>query len=195
MVDTIGPMVRSDENKARRVELAHVAGGTLGGATTGFVLGAAGALIALDRRAATWALAALASIAAVLIVVDWIHEGRKLGLARQTPRSWGHVLPRPTAAFLNGFDLGLGWSTRIYFGSYAVAMAAAVLSAHALAGAAVGASFGGARALFVVLAQRGSQGVLSIDFLAPRRRIFRVLDAAALLQFTLVGALTAAATA
>lgn len=192
MVDTIGPMVRASEKRPHDVEIAHALGGGLGGAFTGFVLGAFGAVVGLDEVRPRWVIAAVAGAALVAVVVDAVHEGKKLGLARQTPRAWRHVLPAKAAAFLNGFDLGLGWSTRIYFTSYAVALLAAVISAHALAGAAIGASFGGARALFVVFAQRRADGALSIDSIAAHRGRIVALNGTALLQFALVAGLAAA---
>lgn len=192
MVDTIGPMVRASEKDAHDVEAAHALGGTLGGASSGFLLGAVGALVGLDDLRPRWLLFAVASLALLVVVVDARHEGKKLGLERQTPRAWRHVLPSRAAAFLNGFDLGLGWSTRIYFLSFAVALAAALVSAHALAGAAIGAAFGGARALFVVFAQRRSNGTLSIDSLAARRGRVVALNSIALLQFAVVAGFAAA---
>lgn len=193
MVDTIGPMVRAGDEDGRSVELAHFAGGALGGALSGFFLGAMGAIAGLDEGRPWGLVAGVAVFAVVAVAIDALHEGRKLGLARQTPRSWRHVLPTGSAAFLNGFDLGLGWSTRIYFVSYAVALVGAVVSAHALAGAAIGGAFGAARALFVVVARRRSDGTLSIDSIAARRGRVLVLNGAALLQFAAVAALTAAA--
>ncbi len=191
MVDTIGPMVRASGPTARAVEIAHAVGGGLGGASTGFVLGALGAVVGLGRSRPVWVVAGIAAVAVASTAVDALHDGRKLGLGRQTPRSWGHSLPARTAAFLNGFDLGLGWSTRIYFVSCAVALLAAFVSAHALAGAAIGASFGAARAGFVVVAQRGADGILSIDSIAARRSRVVALNALALLQFAVVAALVA----
>lgn len=191
MVDTIGPMVRASAKKAHDVEIAHAVGGALGGATTGFVLGAVGAVAGLDEARPGRLIVAVGVGAVVAAPVDARHEGRKLGLTRQTPRAWRHVLPARAAAFLNGFDLGLGWSTRIYFVSFAVALTAALLSAHALAGAAIGASFGGARALFVVFAQRRSDGSLSIDSIAARRGRIVALNTIALVQFAVVAALAA----
>jgi hypothetical protein len=193
MIDTIGPMVRAADADGRPVELAHFAGGALGGALSGFFAGAVGAIVGLDEGRSWGLLAGVAVFAVAAVAIDALHEGRKLGLARQTPRVWRHVLPTGTAAFLNGFDLGLGWSTRIYFVSSAVALAAAVVSAHALAGAAIGGAFGGVRALFVVLARRRSDGRLSIDSLAARRGRVLVLNGAALLQFAAVAGLAAAA--
>ncbi|HJR45377.1 MAG TPA: hypothetical protein VJ927_07205 [Actinomycetota bacterium] len=186
MVDTIGPMVRGAESRGTRVELAHVGGGLLGGAVTGFLAGALGALFRLGGALDPWATWTMVGAVVVAFAYDSLHEGRKLGLARQTPRAWRHVLPAGAAAFFNGFDLGLGWSTRIYFTSYVVAVAAAVLSGHALAGAAIGASFGAARAGFVVLAQRRSTGALSIDTIAARRGLVSGLNAVALVQFAVV---------
>jgi hypothetical protein len=136
-------------------------------------------------------LVAVVAAALAAIAVDALHEGKKAGVARQTSRAWRHVLPVRAAAFLNGFDLGLGWSTRIYFTSYVVALLAAVVSAHALGGAAIGAAFGAARALFVVFARRRFDGLLSIDSLAERRGPVVAMNAAALLQFALVAGFVA----
>ena len=191
MVDTIGPMVRDARRRPRGVELAHVIGGALGGAVTGFVLGAVGAVVGLDRSRPVWLIAGVAGIAVTSAMVDALHEGKKLGLSRQTPRSWRHVLPARVASFFNGFDLGLGWSTRIYFMSYAVASLAALVSAHAFAGAAIVGGFGAGRALFVVVAQRRSDGSLSIDSIAARRGRVVALNTVALLQFAGVAAAVA----
>lgn len=191
MVDTIGPMVRDAERRPRGVEFAHVIGGALGGAATGFVLGAIGAVVGLDRSRPVALIVGIAVIAVVAAVVDAVHEGRKVGLSRQTPRSWRHVLPARAASFLNGFDLGLGWSTRIYFMSYAIASLAALVSAHAFAGAAIVGAFGAGRALFVVVAQRRSDGSLSIDSIAARRGRVVALNTVALVQFAAVAAAVA----
>lgn len=192
MVDTIGPMVRASSKGARAIEVFHAAGGFMGGATTGFFLGAIGAIAGLDEVRPSWLVLGIAALAVGAALVDARHEGKKLGLGRQTPRAWRHVLPAKAAAFFNGFDLGLGWTTRVYFLSYAVALLGALVAAHALAGAAIGAAFGGARALFVVLAQRRSGGALSIDSLAARRGVMVGLNAAALAQFAAVAGLAAA---
>ncbi len=193
MVDTIGPMVRGAVQRAWRVEAAHVGGGALGGATTGFALGALGAIAGFDDRLPDQALLSLAVLAGVSLVVDLLHDGRKFGLSRQTSPAWRHALGPSVAAFLNGFDLGLGWTTRIYFASFGVVMVAALLTAHALVGAAIGASFGAARALFVVAARRRSGGALAIDSLGGRRPRVVGLNGAALAQFGVFATLTAAA--
>src|SRR5687768_10975872 len=133
MVDTIGPMVRGGD-KASGIRLAHIAGGALGGAATGFVLGAVGSFVRTDP--VLWIALAVATVA---LIWDLVAEGKKLGTARQTPRSWRYLLPPGLVSFLNGFDLGLGWSTRIYFVSYVAAMTAAFVSGHALWGALIGA--------------------------------------------------------
>ena len=193
MVDTIGPMVREGKKRARRIELAHVLGGTSGGALTGFFLGAIGSVLDVGPHLPRWFSWALAVSAGAALVYDVSNEGKKVGLARQTPRAWRHVLPSGVAAFFNGADLGLGWSTRIYFTSYLLAMAAAVGTGHALVGASIGAAFGCARAGFVVFAQRRSGGVLSIDSLAQHRPKISVLNALALVQFGVLMALTSLA--
>lgn len=191
MIDTIGPMVRASEGRPHRVELAHALGGALGGAVTGFFFGALGAVVGFDDARPAWLVAAVAAAAIAAIPVDALHQGTKAGPARQTPRAWRHVLPARAAAFLNGFDLGLGWSTRIYFMSYVVALLAALLVAHALSGAAIGAAFGATRALFVVFAQRRSEGILSIDSMAGRRGRVVALNTAALFQFAAVAGFSA----
>ena len=191
MVDTIGPMVGGRDDSTRRAGAAHVGGGAAGGALTGVVAGAVGALVSWDERRPGWLLVAVVVAALIAVVVDALHDGKKLGFARQTSRAWRHVLSARVAALLNGFDLGLGWSTRIYFTSYAVALFAAVVSAHALAGAAIGASFGAARALFVVVARQRSGGVLSIDSIAERRTPVVAMNAVALLQFAVVAGFVA----
>lgn len=193
MVDTIGPMVRGAEERGRHVVVAHVAGGLVGGAVTGFIAGALGALFRLGNglsAATTWVVLALAAVA---LLYDSVHDGRKVGLSRQTPRAWRHVLPAPSAAFFNGLDLGLGWSTRIYFTSLVVATAAAVATGHAFAGAAIGAAFGAARAGFVVVAQRRSGGAFAIDTIAARRTLVVAINAVALVQFGIATVLTSTA--
>lgn len=191
MVDTIGPMVSGHDDSTPGLGRAHVLGGAAGGMVTGFIAGALGALVGLDDARPAFLMVGVVAAALGAVAVDTFHEGKKLGPARQTSRAWRHVLPVRVAAFLNGFDLGLGWSTRIYFTSYAVALLAAIGSAHAVAGAAIGASFGAARSLFVVVARRRSDGALSIDSIAERRRPVVALNAVALLQFAVVAGFAA----
>lgn len=191
MVDTIGPMVSGHDDPRPGLGPAHILGGAAGGAVTGFIAGAVGAVTGLDEARPAFLMVGVVAAALVAVVVDTFHEGKKLGLARQTSRAWRHVLPDRVAALLNGFDLGLGWSTRIYFTSYAVALLAAIASAHALSGAAIGASFGAARALFVVMARHRSGGTLSIDSIAERRRPVVAMNAVALFQFAVVAGFAA----
>lgn len=193
MVDTIGPMVRGAEERGRRVVIAHVAGGLAGGAVTGFVAGALGALFRLGGGLSSGSTSVMLALAAGALVYDSLHKGRKVGLSRQTPRAWRHVLPAASAAFFNGMDLGLGWSTRIYFTSFLVASAAAVVTGHAFAGAAIGAAFGAARAGFVVLAQRRAAGAFAIDTIAARRTLVTAINAVALVQFAVATILTSTA--
>lgn len=193
MVDTIGPMVREARQRGTRVELAHVIGGVAGGAVTGFIFGALGSFLHLGPHLPRWFSWTLAVLAAAALIYDSSNEGKRLGTRRQTSPAWKHTLPPGAAAFFNGADLGLGWSTRIYFTSYLVALAAAAGTGHALLGALVGAGFGGARSAFVVWAQRRAAGVLSIDSIAGHRRTIVTMNGLALVQFGVLMALTALA--
>lgn len=179
MVDTIGPMVRNTDGKAPSIRLLHVAGGALGGALTGFILGALGSLVPASAPM-LWVLVPAAVIA---LVWDVARDGKKLGTARQTPRAWRYLLPPGVVAFLNGFDLGLGWSTRIYFVSYVVAMLAAFVAGHALVGALIGACFGGTRAAAVIWLEHRRLGGAD---LAPARGWANAVNAFALAQFVVL---------
>jgi hypothetical protein len=150
MVETIGPMVRGASDGGKRVKAAHLGGGLLGGATVGFAAGAlgAGAVAAgASRSALVWFALGVGLLA---LLYDSFGPQTRLGLSRQTPRSWRYLLPHPMTAWLNGYDLGLGWSTRIYFASYFAMPATALVAADPLLGALAGAMFGGARAATVV---------------------------------------------
>lgn len=183
MVDTIGPMVRADSRKAQGIRLAHISGGLLGGALSGFLLGALGSLF----RTAPLLWVALA-VAAAALVWDLARDGKKFGLSRQTPRSWRYLVPPVLASFLNGFDLGLGWSTRIYFVSYLGAMTAALVTGDALWGALIGGVFGASRAVTVVVveATRGS----GADLIPARGRAV-MMNAAAVAQFVVLTSVVA----
>lgn len=88
--------------------------------------------------------------------------------------------------FLYGVDLGLGWSTRIYFASFIAVIAAAATTADPLAGASIGAVFGLSRAVFAALLATNRNDPLFIDSMVARRTTMGRVDAIALLQFMLV---------
>ncbi len=155
MVHTIGPMVYGAQTKRKGLQIAtvHVLGSVFGGATTGFFAGVIGyGLKSLTRSSvggtAVLAVAIAASLVAFVREMGTARGG--FGFRRQTPRSWRYLLPDAWTAFLNGFDLGLGWTTRMYFASFPIALAAALLIANPPIGAAIGAIYGGARGGTVV---------------------------------------------
>lgn len=183
MVETIGPMVDEAGRGGPRVRAAHVAGGVLGGALVGGAVGGIGVLLGADGPGggAAWVVLGLAAAA---LVYDLVTHGRRLGLSRQTPMGWRHTMPPGRASFLYGLDLGTGLSTRIYFASYLVVLAAAAVSGDVVAGAAIGGGFGLVRALVAVLVGRGAfERPTLIDDLAERRSFVETANAVALVQF------------
>ena len=186
MVETIGPMVDESGRRGPLVRALHVAGGLAGGALAGGGAAALGVLLGADELGgeALWVLLGLTGAA---LVYDLATHGRRLGLGRQTPMGWRHTKSPGAASFLYGLDLGTGLSTRIYFASYLVALAAAGLSGSILWGVIVGGSFGLVRALVAVMVGRRSFGRPTlIDELAERRSVIEVVNAVALVQFGVV---------
>ena len=183
MVETIGPMVDEAGRGGPRVRAAHVAGGVLGGALVSGAVGAIGVVLGADgpEGKAVWVVLGLAAVA---LAYDLLTHGRRLGLARQTPMGWRHVMPPGRASFLYGLDLGTGLTTRIYFASYLVVLAAAGISGNVVAAAAIGGGFGLVRALVAVLAgRRAFERPTLIDDLAERRSLVEMANAVALVQF------------
>jgi hypothetical protein len=127
----------------------------------------------------------LAVVAAVCLGHTLTRTAGSFGLKRQTPRAWG-ALPRPLMMFLYGADLGLGWSTRIYFASFIAVFAAAAATADPLAGASIGAIFGLSRAVFAAFLATNRSDPLFIDSIVARRKTMGRVDAMALLQFMVV---------
>jgi hypothetical protein len=195
MVSTIGSMVHGAKT-ARSAWIAagaHVLGGILGGLLVGLVAGAAGRglilLVSPFPGARRIVLGAVLAGSLLVFAVDLCRRGGGFGLHRQTPRSWRILLPDAWAAFLYGADLGLGWSTRLYFASYFVAIGAAFLLAEPLGGVMVGALFGGARAATAVLVMMVTWRRLlagSRSILAERWSLIKAVDIVVLGQFVLV---------
>jgi hypothetical protein len=185
MVETIGPVVGGDTS-AIKTRFAHVLGGMLGGMTTGFAAGVAGSvaytLLGAEPIPHVILMVALPLLVMVL-VRDSTKEGATLGLRRQTPQSWRYVLPPVWAASLNGFDLGLGWTTRVYFASTFVAIGTAFAHGDPAAGAIVGGAFGLARSATVTLLTAlpmtaSAEGTERIIALRPRVRLANALSLA-----------------
>lgn len=188
MVNTIGSMVLAENKRGWTVEVAHIAGGAIGGAITGLLAAALGLALETLEGHALFGLTlagSLVSIALVAAASD-LHllRRRRFGFKRQTPRSWRYLFPARWAAFLNGVDLGLGWSTRVYFVSYGLVVAAAVGLHDARVGVLIGVVFGMSRALFVVVVERLlGFGPARVEALAAKERVVRRLDLAAVGQF------------
>lgn len=124
---------------------------------TGAVGGAA--LAVVWRAAGDPAITAGAALAVVVAAVaaDTIHARtgrlRPLSLERQVPRAWGRLFDARTAAALYGARLGIGPLTHLatwLWWAGTVLAASAGLASSVL----VGATFGGARMLTVVLTSR-----------------------------------------
>lgn len=192
MVETIGPMVRGAERSGRRIEAAHIAGGTLGGLLTGVVAGslgtAAGALA--DGPPATLVLVLVTLAATAALLRDLLGSGTSIGFHRQTPRSWRYLLPPGWTALLNGADLGLGWTTRIYFASFLATIGAAFLSASPLVGGLIGALFGASRAATAVaLTHTANASSATMEELIHRRPLVKAVNGAVLGAFVVLMAM------
>jgi hypothetical protein len=185
MIEVIGSMVHG-RSRTLTPLYWHCAGGAAGGAMTGLAAGSVGAgLAALPFVYREEMVYPLAVVAAICLGYTLTHTAGSFGLRRQTPRAWG-ALPHPLMMFLYGADLGLGWSTRIYFASFIAVFAAAAATADPLAGASIGAVFGLSRAAFAALLATKRSTPLFIDSMVARRTTMGRVDAIGLLQFMLV---------
>ncbi len=194
MVQTIGPMVHGAPGRGRGIESAHVVGGVLGGAVTGLVAGALGAGLRLlaGTPAARPALLAVTGVAVGALLRDLLGRAGSIGSHRQTPRSWRYLLPPSVTAFLNGADLGLGWTTRIYFASFVAAVAAAFVAADPLLGALIGGAFGASRAATAVaLTHSAHGGSATMEELIHRRPLVKAANATAVGLFALAAVASA----
>ncbi|MDQ3940193.1 MAG: hypothetical protein M3238_02455 [Actinomycetota bacterium] len=152
MVDTVGAVVHGDsKRKLWVVGGLHVLGAGAAAALLGATLAGIGAL-----AGAPWGSAGLAVVAAgallyllreTLGVPVPIPEAR-----RQVPEWWRSFYSGPTAAFLFGAGLGVGFATFLGFGTFVVVAASALASGDPTTGAILCAPFGIARAVAAALA-------------------------------------------
>jgi hypothetical protein len=158
MVETIAPVVHGERRSEYWLSVTlHVLGAGASAAVMGGILGAVGGL-----AGAPWGTEALVALA----VVAAVYALRELGvlpapipcLRRQVPEWWRTFFRPPTAAFLYGLGLGVGFFTYLPSGALVAVAVAALASGNALAGAALCAPFGVARALSVTLARRAATG-------------------------------------
>lgn len=137
-------MLRNQANSSWKVKLAvHVAAGTVAAAVTGALVGAFGATITAEARAATASALALVAIAAGVLEAT----GRKVPLAqidRETPQGWMAFGALGWAA-RNGGTLGVGARTRIGFPLWYAVPAASLLAGSAWVGAGLWGIYGATR--------------------------------------------------
>ena len=149
MLTSITPLgERGRGNRWGVTVAAYVVGCLLGGATTGLVLGAAGALLPVLPALVVGGLVCLAAAAADLA------PGRVPGGRRQVDEDWlaryrGWVYG---AGF--GYQLGLGVVTVVTSAATYAVLALALLTQSPTAGLLVGAVFGAARSLPALLLHR-----------------------------------------
>ena len=196
MLTSISPLgERARGNRFWRTAAAYTAGSLLGGTAIGAALGALGSPL-VDRLDDAVPFAVLAAAAIAGIVLDTI---RKLPTVRRqvderwlsTYRGWAYG-----AGF--GVQLGLGVVTIVTASTTYVALLAAFLTGSLAGGALVGATFGAARALplLVTARVRAPEGLTRLhrgvaDAAAPVATATRAAQAAvALSALVLLGTTT-----
>jgi sulfite exporter TauE/SafE len=164
MLTSISPLgERARGNRFWVTAAAYAAGSLLGGAAAGAALGAVGSLFAdsIDDAVAYGLLAAAAVVGVVLDVA-----GRLPTVRRQVDERWLSTYRGWVYGIGFGLQLGAGVVTIVTASTTYVALLAALLTGSPLAGAVVGATFGAARALPLLVTAR----VRSTDDLARLHR-------------------------
>ena len=152
MVDTIGAVVHGHSKKRSVLVVGlHLLGAVASASLLGAALGALGALLG-----APWGPIGIAMVA-VVAVVYLAREtfGAPVPIPqwrRQVPSWWRDFYSPPTAAFLFGAGLGVGFLTFLTFGTFVAVATAALAGGDPLLGALLCAPFGIARAVAVALA-------------------------------------------
>lgn len=158
MVETIAPVVHGGRNHSyRRAVALHVVGTTVSAAALGAWLGAMGL-----AAGAPWGAGGLGALACIALLYA-LREVANLPLPlfdrrRQVPEWWRTFFSKPTAALLYGLGLGAGFFTYLSYGTFVVVSAAAFLTGDPRLGALLGAPFGLARGLSVLVGRRGPTG-------------------------------------
>jgi hypothetical protein len=149
MVDTIGAVVNGEGRKRAALSaLLHVIGATAAASLLGAALGGIGSLLG-----APWGVTGLI-VVIVLAAAYLLRETLSVPVPvpqsrRQVPEWWRSFYTAPTAAFLFGAGLGVGFLTFLTYGTFLVVSAAALVSGEPLLGAALCGPFGLARSLAV----------------------------------------------
>ena len=152
MLTSISPLgERARGNRFWRTAAAYAVGSLLGGTAIGAALGAAGApFVGAVDDAVPWAVLAAAAVAGV--VLDTIR--RLPTLRRQVDERWLSTYRGWVYGSGYGFQLGLGVATIVTASTTYVALLAAALTGSPGSGAVVGATFGAARALPLLVTAR-----------------------------------------
>jgi hypothetical protein len=152
MLASISPLGERARRQPYAVTVtAYVLASTIAGAALGLLLGAAGSVAVPANRTGA-ALLALAVGAAAGLVLDRAFPGGRLpGPQRQVDETWLTAFRGWVYGAGFGAQLGVGVATFVTVSAIYVALLGAFLSGSALAGLAVGATFGLARALPVFL--------------------------------------------
>ena len=152
MLSSIHPLgERGKGNRFAVTATAFVVGATVGGATTGAVLGLLA--VAIDAVVGdTIALGLVAVVALVAAGFEW--TGRPLpSVPRQVDEDWLNEYRGWVYGAGFGFQLGAGVLTYITSAAVFVALVAALLAGGLLPGVAIGAAFGLTRGLSLVPAR------------------------------------------
>ncbi|MGH2806096.1 MAG: hypothetical protein ACRDKT_02350 [Actinomycetota bacterium] len=151
MVDTIGAVVNGEGRKRAWLSASlHVIGATTTAGLLGIGLGIVGSLLGAPwgpiGPAVVVVFAALYLFRETLNVPVPIPQSR-----RQVPDWWRSFYTAPTAAFMFGAGLGIGFLTFLSYGTFVVVAAAAVVSGDPVVGAVLCGPFGLARSAAVAV--------------------------------------------
>lgn len=131
---------------------AYLIGSVAGGAALGLLAGTAGGLLPVSRPGALAVAAPVTALAATLaLLVELGRLPAPPSLRRQVDEDWLHRYRGWVYGLGYGVQLGFGLATIVATASLYVVLLLAALTGSAGAGALVGAGFGAARALPVLL--------------------------------------------
>jgi hypothetical protein len=166
MVETIAPVVHGGRTLRYYTTVAlHAVGALVAAAALGALLGGVGMMLGAPwDEAGPIAVAAVGALYALreLVRLPVPIPDRKA----QVPDWWRTFYAPRVAALLYGLGLGAGFLTNLSFGTLVAVGALAVTSGDVLIGALLGAPFGLARGLSVLIAR--DDGAATVDRLMAR---------------------------
>lgn len=150
MLASISPLgERARGNRWGLTAFAYASGAVLGAAALGALLGEVGRLLVPGR--ATWLVVAPIAV----VAGGWDILGRPVpGPHRQVDEDWLRRYRGWVYGFGFGVQLGVGVATIVTTATVYAWMLVAALSQRAVVGLVIGAAFGGARALTMVVVRR-----------------------------------------